>query len=296
MKKILLFALLIGLVSCSSEGSESQSVRPTPKSPLAKTQKDSGSPKPEVQAISKNWSRIDSLRHEKPASFKLEFALIEALDKAKNHLDSSAYTLSFESKLKQSDHAIPVDIAYGPLFSAKSQHLLVRRRRGALLNFDLYLHSEDSLLSVFSYEMDLPFYTGDTIWDVNGDGYKDFIVTIYSTSGCCLRNGFEVFLGQKDRKSFLNESVFFLNPTFSPKEKVVRGVTYGWPGEAGLYKFRWRGNEIDTVEYIYQGDPEKENYRRVRGSPEGKATVISRLPEEYKSITDYAYFNTYLAK
>ena len=33
----------------------------------------------------------------------------------------------------------------------------------------------------------------------------------------------------------------FINPTFSPKEKIIRGVCYGHPSETEMYKYKWNG-------------------------------------------------------
>ena len=50
---------------------------------------------------------------------------------------------------------------------------------------------------------------------------------------------------------WLTDRNSIINPTFSPKEKIIRGVGYGHPGETEMYKYKWNGNTIDTMEYVY---------------------------------------------
>jgi hypothetical protein len=50
-----------------------------------------------------------------------------------------------------------------------------------------------------------------------------------------------------------------MNPTFSPKEKIIRGICYGQAGDTEMYKYKWRGRHIDTLEFIaYQKRPNGE--------------------------------------
>ncbi len=56
----------------------------------------------------------------------------------------------------------------------------------------------------------------------------------------------------------------FINPTFSPKEKIIRGICYGHPSKTEMYKYKWNGETIDTLEYIsYETDDQREKTGKV---------------------------------
>jgi hypothetical protein len=116
--------------------------------------------------------------------------------------------------------------------------------------------------------------------------------------GIIFLKGFSVvYLLRPDKRSF-SQGFQFINPTFSPKEGIIRGVCYGHPGETEMYKYRWNGEAVDTVEYIYY---EKNN----KGQHTGKLIVsndrpyrdnhkalrrLTAVPTEYKKIEGYDWF------
>jgi hypothetical protein len=87
----------------------------------------------------------------------------------------------------------------------------------------------------------------------------------------------------------------FINPTFYAKEGVVRGVGYGMPGNTALYKYKWNGLRVDTMEYIYHNaDDTRQHSFYSTNRPIEEENVIKRrlnsLPAEYRSITDFDWF------
>ena len=85
----------------------------------------------------------------------------------------------------------------------------------------------------------------------------------------------------------------FINPTFSPSEKLIRGIDYGQPGEVPLYKFKWVGYKVDTIEYILP-DTTKERYhvfKHWRDFDNPKAgRFLTSVPKEYHKIESYDWF------
>lgn len=140
-------------------------------------------------------------------------------------------------------------------------------------------------------------YVNDTIRDINGDGLNDFVVNWYGSSGCCLKAFSNVYLLHSDKKTF-SINFEFINPTFSPKEKIIRGVCYGHPSDTEMYKYKWNGEVVDTLEYIcYEKDDKGNKTGKIIIStdvPYGKKfKVIKRLnsvPYEYTSIEGYDWF------
>jgi hypothetical protein len=116
----------------------------------------------------------------------------------------------------------------------------------------------------------------------------DYIVHYYPQSGCCLRDCYDVFL-QHANGEFLDE-IRFINPTFSVKEKIIRGLQYGY--SAPLYKYQWNGFNLDTIEYIFFPDSTN-GYHYIKSrhylfsrekDKDKKGQIIKGIPDEYKNI------------
>lgn len=65
---------------------------------------------------------------------------------------------------------------------------------------------------------------------------------------------------------------------------MIRGLRYGY--SAPLYKYKWNGAKVDTIEYIYFPDSLNGNHfiRRKHEDLNEKGEILKRLPEEYKKI------------
>ena len=219
------------------------------------------------------------------------------LNQASEKMQVGDFDTLFTDLSREGEPNLEVNMKWGSLFGPDQQHLLIKRELGSLAWFDIFIHTGGKFVPVLDFETPYPFYTGDTIRDVNGDGRKDFIAAVYSSSGCCLRDGHFVFTASGDRGAFRSEPFFFLNPTYFPKEKLVRGITYGRPGEAGVYKIRWKKERLDTLEVIFPYEAEKQNYIRTPASMNyAEGEVISSLPLAYRQIRDFDWFDVYSLK
>ncbi len=110
------------------------------------------------------------------------------------------------------------------------------------------------------------------------------------------------YLLRADGKTF-SEGVEFINPTFSPAEGVVRGIGYGHAGDTEMYTYRWNGEKIDTLEYVYFSDKSTD---AAEGTEKTRQVIVSAhsryvsdpeiwkylddVPEEYKAIDGYWWF------
>lgn len=139
-------------------------------------------------------------------------------------------------------------------------------------------------------------FVGDTIRDVNGDGYLDVLTIFYPSSGCCLRESYWVKLYDSKNSKF-REKILFINPTFYPKEEVIRGIAYGHTGEVPLYKMKWKGFELDTIELIYpiQGQQGKFSIKKSPSlsSDSANSEILLKLPEEYLNLKGLTWFLDY---
>lgn len=90
----------------------------------------------------------------------------------------------------------------------------------------------------------------DTLIDANGDRQSDLLVEYYGCCGTGIKNRAEIFLFDKSANRFLTDSPIILsNPTFNFTNNTLVGYYVG-AGGGHAYKLKWRGMELDTLEYI----------------------------------------------
>lgn len=239
----------------------------------------------EKKKASEEKDRVDSLR--------LNLALEDAFKISKDVFQNNDFIKEYEFHPDDSSYTINIEIIIGHLFSDNQKHFLLHRHTPWVSYINLYQVEKNELREVLYREQGEMTYIGDTIRDVNGDGFKDFLVHWYPSSGCCRRDVYNVYLNQSNKGMFTKDYKF-INPTFSPEEKIIRGVEYGHPGEVGLYKYRWNGLQIDTLEFIYPNvnheglfiKTKREKYR----PSEKDGIVLKNVPKEYRYIESYEWF------
>ena len=206
--------------------------------------------------------------------------------------------IKLQLKPDDSSYIINIEILFGKLIDDNHKYLQIRRHNPYATYLNLYKVNDNKYEKLIERKQDGMTYINDTIFDVNGDRYKDFIVLWYPSSGCCLRNIYNVYLNQPDKGSFTMDYEF-INPTFSAKEKIIRGVTYGHPGEVGLYKYKWNGLQVDTIEFIYPDTNNKEQFIKTnkklayKKSTEKAGMILKNIPKEYHKIDNYDWFAAY---
>jgi hypothetical protein len=229
-------------------------------------------------------------------NLRLDYVMQEALMLAQDYIHENSIYLEYETHPADTSYVVTVNITIGHLFSKKQKHLLIRRSVLWCEYLDLFLVNDTILTQVISHEQDGLSYLNDTIWDVNGDGYKDYLVHWYPFRGCCQRDVYSVYLNHSGDGTFAG-GYQFINPTFSPWEKIVRGVEYGYPGRAGLYKFKWNEMKLDTLEYIYPDITNKSKFIKTRESiyrlSEKEGEKLNAVPLEYHHIKGYEWFTDY---
>ncbi len=229
-------------------------------------------------------------------SLKLDRVLSNALEIAMQNIDKVKFNKKYEVTL-DSSYNVKVEINLGDYFTPSFSHLIIRRYSPGNIYMDIYAKNGHHFEKVLVHEEWEMTYVGDTIRDINGDGLKDFVVNWYGSTGCCLKAFSNVYLLRADQKTF-SKNFQFINPSFSPKEQVIRGVCYGHPGETEMYKYKWKGEAIDTLEYItYEKNKKGNNTGMIIVSKKrfhnDKNKVFRRLksvPKEYKRIEGYDWF------
>jgi len=230
----------------------------------------------------KKYERFDSIR--------LAKALSKALSYAAQNKSKQSLTYSFEMLSPDSSFNSTTSVFYGDLFTKGKKHLFIRQQ-GLL---DIFLLQEDRFKLVCEHKQDAMTYINDTLKDVNGDNYKDFLVHWYPSSGCCRRDVYNVFLYLPTTGGFTSDYEF-INPTFSAKEKIIRGVQYGHPGEVALYKYKWRNLMVDTLEFVIPKDINRKQFYVTQKSdwhrpPIVKSKLVDKIPKEYENIESIEWF------
>ena len=229
-------------------------------------------------------------------SLFLEKSLADALTLAGHHKNEHRFADSASSMTPDSIYTVDVAINQDYYFSKEMPHLIIRRKAPDVIYIDIFANTKGGFEKVLRYKQDQVCYINDTIYDINGDGLNDFVINWYGSSGCCLKAFSDVFLLRANKRSF-SGGFDFINPTFSPKEGVIRGLCYGQPGETEMYKYKWHGECVDTLEYIsYERNSKGKKTGRFVISNAGPwdnykiLKIVKRIPAEYKKIDGYDWF------
>lgn len=287
-KKFIVFILFI-FFSCGQSSNEKKNidVKQTPISNFEKAEK----ARKEKRKIIEEQNHIDSLH--------LSKILDNALKIANENAEKLNFKKSYSEKMINSSNNVDVEINLDYHFTKKNPHWIIRRIAPNTIYIDVFSKHNNVLKKVLSHEEWAMTYVNDTIQDVNGDNIKDFVVNWYGASGCCLKAFKNVYLLKNDEKTF-SQGNEFINPTFSPNEKIIRGVCYGHPGYTEMYKYKWNGETVDTLEYVFY-ETEKDNSEKKTGriiisnhEPYHKdfkiLKIVKKVPREYKKIFGYDWF------
>lgn len=185
---------------------------------------------------------------------------------------------------------IVTQIKYGRLFDESTKHLIVTSIGHKYVNFTIFVLEDRTFNKLLSEEIWTYNFIGFYIQDINGDNKKDFIEVTMTSSGCCPREQYSVYLYQNNTGNFY-DPISFMNPEFLPENKLIVGFEYGQPLDTYLYKFGWNGFKIDTLEYIKHNilDSTNRTFLRIFNpiSINTDTVVINSIPVEYKNICDW---------
>lgn len=223
-----------------------------------------------------------------PDSVKLKIGLEKALDLVSKHRHQPRFEMNFDTTFP--DHSfLGTNINYGHSFSKKFKHLILMNSVGytGLYETDLrfYRETADGEMQLLLSDNGDGAFMGDTLMDVNLDGRKDFLTHWTSFSGCCPRDKYFVYLQKENGE--ITSRFEFMNPSFDEKKGVVRGFSYGQPEDVSLYKERWKGYQLEPVEYIYRDENNPKILLREDGIS-SKITQLKTLPKEY---LEFDWFN-----
>ena len=243
-------------------------------------------------------------KKDQPAFFMDDSVDSMCVDRMLKAAIDTAYTAMHTDRFKKefvtmcdSFYNVDVSMAMDHFFSASENHLIIHLNTPGENLYNVYLVQDKAFIKVASHAEYGSGRTTDTLQDVNGDGINDYLINWYGNTGCCLKNFYAVFLYQPPAGTFSDEYIF-INPTFSAKEKVIRGVEYGHPGETSMYKYKWNGLQVDTLEYIFfeKNDKREKTGKVIRNkvlnnnTNSTKKERLNQAPAEYRQIYGYDWF------
>lgn len=287
--KLYIFGLLLAFfTSC-----EKQKDVPKVTAPISKKTETSNFEKFEKERLAKR-KNIDK-RYRKD-SIQLDKILTEALNISTENISKNTFFKEYEAKFED-ENIVKVTINTNFHFTKSQPHLIIRRQAPNEVLIDIYKKDNTAFKRVASHVQWSMTYVNDTIRDINGDGLNDFVVNWYGASGCCLKAFSNVYLLRADKKEF-SKNFEFINPTFSPKEKIIRGICYGHPGNTEMYKYKWNGEQVDTLEFVsyeVKANEEKTGKIIISNKPPYSTNykIFKRLnhsPKEYEKIEGYNWF------
>ena len=285
MLHILTLVIFTTLVSCGQPSEKNENTAVT--SETTKTALD----KKEQERLEKR-RKIEEQDY--ADSLRLDKVLQDALKTANQNISKDRFIEKYEVSPDSIPVSVEINLDYH--FTKSNPHLIIRRNEPNAIYIDIYSKGDREFEKVVSHEQWTLTYVSDTIKDINGDGLNDFVVNWYGSSGCCLKAFSNVYLLRQDKKAF-SENFEFINPTFSPKEKIIRGICYGHPGETEMYKYKWNGEKVDTLEYVSYERNEKGKTGKILISTERPygdkfktLKVLNSVPTEYKKIEGYDWF------
>lgn len=192
---------------------------------------------------------------------------------------------------------------FGYLFSTDKKHLIVRRFINEYEGFevslftDIYVLKNNRFKKVVADTANIGYHE-DTLIDINLDGFKDFMVSQYSTAGCCPRDDKTAYL--YDDKSGGFEATTLFNATFDNENKLIYEMDYGHPGEVSIEKSKWKGLSKVKIESIEPTHFENRIDSFIKPFtftktiyPSEKQFIIKDIPNEYKKLDIIDYFLSY---
>ena len=275
MKKTILFLILLLCYSCKDNTKKSSI-----KSTNSKNRK----------IIEKNNTKTTNIINSD--SLELNEVLTEALKISKVDINKSYFKKEYKTISRRRTYQVAVNLEFGNIFSKKYKHLIVHFNTQNETFINVY-KLENNDFKFLVNRNDGNSYINDTLRDVNGDNFKDLLIHWYPLSGCCRRDVYNVYLFKEEDGNFTKDFEF-INPTFYPKERIIRGVNYGYM--ASLYKYKWNKHNVDTLEFIIKDTANNRKYYITKEDdynrpPIVKSKIVSKIPKEYRNINSIDWFN-----
>lgn len=152
-----------------------------------------------------------------------------------------------------------------------------------------YVKNTDFILTILDTASGISSYRGDTLFDANFDGARDYIINYYSGTGCCPRSQSRIFLFDTTKHVFLPK-MEMLNTYFDPKNKTVLSMDYGYPAVhmgIALSKNKWRKDSLVTIEDIFFNE---DSSLTLHSYDSEKDIPLKELPDDYKHIPQVDWF------
>lgn len=135
-------------------------------------------------------------------------------------------------------------------------------------------------------------YAGDSIIDVNKDGFNDYVLKVMASSGCCPREDSWIYLYNPKTKNF-EKPIDILNAEYFIDNRELYGMSYGYPKETYLYKIKFNNIKADTISFLHHHPYDSTKYVLSKSNHVDlkKDMVLKSVPKEYKKAeVNYLWF------
>lgn len=229
-------------------------------------------------------------------SICFERALVITFDSLQSFLNADHFENEYEIDPGDSLPVVQSIVTISRSINPRLRHLFIRLSQFSEHRIFVLRLEGNRWVELVRFSNSYMELVSDSIYDVNADGLNDYIVNWYGTNGCCLKAFSDVFLSSAAGRQF-SKNFHFINPSFYPNEAMVRGIHYGHPGQTELYKYKWRGTALDTLEYLYfENDSSgKSTEQLIRSETRDRVPMrtdefLSVLPLEYHSVNNIDWF------
>lgn len=135
-------------------------------------------------------------------------------------------------------------------------------------------------------------YAGDSIIDVNKDGFNDYVLKVMASSGCCPREDSWIYLYNPKTENF-EKPIDILNAEYFIDNRELYGMSYGHPKETYLYKIKFNNIKADTISFLHHHPDDSTKYVLSKSNHVDlkKDMVLKSVPNEYKKAeVNYLWF------
>jgi hypothetical protein len=208
--------------------------------------------------------------------------------------DSFSVTLAIDTT---SSNTIKANYSFGRLFANNQRHLLIRRLLGngfseRRVYTNVYAIKQNKFVRAMNDTIE-DGYAGDTLRDVNGDGFKDLLIHSYSSCGSAMRNAINGYI-YLPKTGYFTRCFDFFNPQFYPDKKLYYEIGYGHPPYLNLSKYKWIHNRailVESLEYANTFYENKiKNSLQLSRNDKSKPIRLKDVPIEYKNLNYFNYF------
>ena len=188
-------------------------------------------------------------------------------------------------------HNDSVQVEHGNLFTNGVKHAYFKYEAKSGTHVKIFSLASTQPRLILYYDIGSMNFISDSIFDINGNGMRDFAVHWYPSSGCCLADAFDCYVYNAETDKF-SKQFHILNPTFRPENKTTFSMDYGHPGETMFYEFKWDDKDSMDTLLTYAWESNEQKAIEIIDFKTHTTTLTKSIPDKLKSLHGYDWFET----